>query len=178
VNDELAGALGALLADAEQLKSPYRASEELLTDCHKALDRAKPFLHGPPATPVKPEPWKVIAISANHGSFGHKGVVVARSNGEALELTLQAYGSTPLPNVGDLLDTLPTSEVQPRKFANPPQAVIDNEFTPATASDFLAICGKFNVEVSVARECEAIRALVDGGQASFNDIHRAFRREF
>lgn len=134
-----------------------------------------------PATPApapKPEPWKVLAVSDNHGSFGHKGVVVGRSTGEALELVLQAYGGTPLPNVGDLLDTLPTSEVQPRKLPQLPSHVLSHEFVPAAARDFLAICHAFGVAVSVARECVAIREAVDGGKASPADLERLFRREF
>lgn len=128
--------------------------------------------------PEKPAPWKVIAVSSNHGSFGHKGVIVARPSGEALELTLQAYGVTPLPVEGEWLDTLPTSEVQPRKLAPVPKKILDREFKPATASDFLAICGRHGVEVSVARENKAVREAVDGGEASVADIERIFRREF
>ncbi len=172
----------------------------------KALERAKPLLYGlldadqtkgaldklpkinDPAfteatgelrgAPEKPEPWKVLAISSNHGSFGHKGVIVGRSNGGALELTLQAYGSTPLPVEGQWLDTLPTSEVQPRKLSKLPQEIIDREFKPATAAEFLTICGEFEVAVPVARENNAVREAVDGGEASAADIARIFRREF
>ena len=142
------------------------------------LATALELLDGPPAPKPTPEPWKVLAVSSNHESFGHKGVIVGRPNGEALELHVQAYSGTPLPNVGDLLDTLPTSEVQPRKLPQLPWEIRDREFTPATAADFLAICGKFSVEVSVARESEAIREAVDGGNASPADLERLFQREF
>ena len=145
----------------------------LIIKARKALG----LLDGPP--PAFPAaPWKVIAVSSNHGSFGHKGVIVARPSGEALELTLQAYGSTPLPVEGQWLDTLPTSEVQPRKLSKVPQEIIDREFEPATAADFLKICGRNFVEVSVARENKAVREAVDGGEASAADIARIFRREF
>ena len=68
-------------------------------------------------TPV-PLAWHVVAVSSNHGAFGHKGVVVLRESGEGLELSLQAYGGTPLPSMGDTLATLPASEVPPRKLAD------------------------------------------------------------
>lgn len=67
-----------------------------------------------PSTPEKPLPWHVVTVSTNRGSFGHAGVIVLNENGEGLELTLQAYGVDPLPKVGDVLEVLPRSEIQPR----------------------------------------------------------------
>lgn len=228
VNEELVGAVNGLLSAyapfTNAASAALRGEDSLhpaVSGARKALERAKPFLHGqesvvaqarillaqgvtqhadgkatlsgyhvallaqaldlldgPPPAPEKPAPWKVIAVSSNHGAFGHKGVIVARPSGEALELTLQAYGSTPLPVEGEWLDTLPPSEVQPRKLSALPQAIIDREFKPATAADFIAICGRNHVEVSVARENGEVCEAVDGGEASVSDIERIFRREF
>ena len=160
------------LLDADQTKG---ALDKLPKINDPAFTEATGELRG---APEKPAPWKVIAVSVNHDGFGHKGVIVARPTGEALELTLQAYDSTPLPCVGDLLDKLPTSEVQPRKLQPLSRSILDREFTPATAADFLAICGRNFVEVSVARENKAVREAVDGGEDSVADIERIFRREF
>jgi hypothetical protein len=68
------------------------------------------------APPVK---WTVLAVSANHGSFGHKGVLVANADKGMLKLTPQAFGSTPLPQPGDELDTIPSSEVPPEQMVGP-----------------------------------------------------------
>lgn len=64
----------------------------------------------------KPLPWHVVAVSTNHGSFGHKSVLVIREDGEGRELLLQAYVAAKLPVRGDILEVLPQSEVQPRKL--------------------------------------------------------------
>lgn len=142
------------------------------------LANARALLNPPAPDPARPAPWKVIAVSSNHNNFGHKGVVVCRPTGEALELSLQAYGVMPLPEVGTWFDALPASEIPARKLPAAPREILDREFKPATASDFLAICGRNSVDVSVARECAAIRDAVDGGQASAADIERLFLANF
>lgn len=70
------------------------------------------------SVPAAPPPtvWYVVAVSTNRGSFGHAGVMVINRHGEGLELTVQAYGGTPLPKRGDKLSTLPRSEVPPRRL--------------------------------------------------------------
>jgi hypothetical protein len=45
----------------------------------------------------------VVTISSNANSFGLKGVLCLAPSGKGVEAGIQAYGSDPLPQIGDTL---------------------------------------------------------------------------
>lgn len=47
--------------------------------------------------------FTVIAVSANTNSFGLKSIIILAADGEAWQLLQSAYGTTPLPERGDVL---------------------------------------------------------------------------
>jgi hypothetical protein len=56
----------------------------------------------PKPTPA-PELYTVVTISSNANSFGLKGVLCLAPSGKGVEAGIQAYGSDPLPQIGDTL---------------------------------------------------------------------------
>lgn len=94
--------------------SYIRAAKEALAEVRRALSDPPSNLE--PLERAKPLPWHVVTVSRNANAFGHKGVLILNERGQSLELSLQAYGSDPLPKIGDVLEVLPRSEFHPQSL--------------------------------------------------------------
>lgn len=53
---------------------------------------------------MKPKQFTVITVSANANSFGLKSILILAADGEGWQLLQSAYGGTPLPEIGAVLD--------------------------------------------------------------------------